>query len=309
LRVVLDARAALAGAHLSARFAEEDGDEQWRSLQEKWTRSHGELADRLYSEGDEFADAAIADYFDRGDESDYDLPADVRNMLADSLLEYRRAGDVIEAGVQRVKRSTLQEPHKRFNDELEAWYKQACVGEGASLAEWPQILKAWRTATGRTTREAADALDISASAIVRYETGKRTAAPPYIDAMIRRMAGASAAPPDTSERRRFRSFARDIDDDEKLDPSIASIAALDPTAHVEAMQRRGVKLEAFIDEHARLLSVAQKRVLALLISRPAAIDAIEQLIVEPPTNPIEPVLDALGDDVEHLRQVAQQVRR
>lgn len=152
----------------------------------------------------------------------------------------------------------------------------------ASLDEWPTILREWRTAVDWTTREAAEALEVSPSAIVRYEQGKRSPSLPYVAAMIDRIEVVRPVMEDTDLRQAARVLAQ-MDGDSTA------------TGILEQLERGRAELQGDIEEALQTMGERQLRAVAALVGSPAAMEALLLWADRFGDDPLRPVFDAFVD--------------
>ena len=214
-----------------------------------------------------------------------DLQPEVLREFEHLRPEYLPRIEAAETACLQIERA-LAEPHADLVREIRAWYASARAGQGASLDEWPNVLKAWRSASNRTTREAAADLEVSPSAIVRYEKGTRAASRQIIAAMIDRIEATAPVASDSRIRELTRQLARlggySEDDTELLERQ-------------DTGSRQQAELEELQDEISDKiahLGLEQLEMVASIIRDPRAIDALLDWASRP--NPLQPVLDALS---------------
>ena len=173
-------------------------------------------------------------------------------------------------------------PHKVMVQELTAWLEAARVGaaSGTVAQEWAAILKAWRKAADLTTREAAEHLNVSPSAVTRYEGGTRAASLPYIASMVQRIDAVGLVEREEKRRKIFRALAEMVgrsdptDVLEEVQANVDLSRARSQQAKAHLAQARS-QLQAQIDR----MSLKDITTVARLV-QPPVLKALRTLIAE-----------------------------
>lgn len=273
-------------AQSQLRLAREQAD----LVREELRGKSMQKARRLWEDDDEQLHLAESDdtvqavqrYLLGGDPGD--LEPEVLSEFEDLRQKYLPRVEAAEAACRQVER-TLEEPHADLVRELRTWYARARVEDEASLDEWATILRAWRAASDRTTREAAADLEVSPSAIVRYEKGTRTASHQNIAAMIDRIEAIAPIAPDTRLRELTRQLARNFYEDKD------ATELLETQDSQPRQQAEHEELQEEIGEKIAHLGLEQLRVVASIVRDSGAIDALLEWAGR--SDPLQPVLDAL----------------
>jgi transcriptional regulator with XRE-family HTH domain len=305
-RAVLAAISEYARAHERFMRAEQQAYEDDVELTEEWVnacdRAFGyeldvddwdefevaELSDEEYEERLEDAQEikdALGKYLWSGEASP-NLP--VRRISDLSILRERFV-DRLQAAERRhaENEKALVEPHAKLVTVLEKWLESAKTPEGRQRIEqdWPRILKAWRDAVSLTTREAAEVLGVSASAVVRYSRGERT--PPFatVGGMVAAIAGHRGAPPSSPQRQAIQEVVRVMGPEWRVEGQHPTATAL-----MEGLEGPKVEFETAIKRQLEQLTTEQLQFVAALTERPDALDALVTFING---DPLAPVRNAL----------------
>lgn len=201
---------------------------------------------------------------------------DLTEMRQEILAEYNERLRELEAVA-----GSWEQPHQTMVQELRGWLAtaKAADADSATVAgEWAAVLKAWRKAADLTTREAAERLGVSPSAITRYEGGTRAASLPYIASMIEQIDAVGNAERNEKLRKVVRTFASMVGHD-------------DPTQVLEETEAEAERsnLRNLIHDRLGELSAEQLAAVARLV-QPAALQALDTLVSALAPDAVEEVL-------------------
>lgn len=287
IQQVLEAAQAFGRAHRAFRDARAEGERRIDEIQQAWVRGHEDLLLDDHEEDDEFdyldddLIEAAKTYLLTGEAADGAIPDDVRGVLDESrraLAEELRGA----AGLTEPAREYLVSPNAEFCAAVRSWFA-AARAEG-DVAGWPQVLGAWRTALSMTTREAASVLEVSPSAVVRYEAGKRSPSVPQIGAMVECIVVWDPTSEDAKLRKAVRAFARMFGEEADVSTDILQNVTIEHET-----------LVGEVEDVIERLTVGQLRVLAALVASPAALDRLACLVKDDPLGPITHALARLSD--------------
>ncbi|MDP8928614.1 MAG: helix-turn-helix domain-containing protein, partial [Actinomycetota bacterium] len=241
----------------------------------------------------------LSEFFVAVDPNWSDLPGDrVKELLAlRERFEPRLKQAVAESEAALTSaHETLRGPQAELARRLRDWLEHVRQDETTNTIEkdWPRILRAWRQAIHATSREAAQLLDVSPSAIVRYERGTRSPSRPYVEAMIHRISSSDGVMPVSDERRAATEYVRTFG----LGRSYA-------TEFLERLDRERIEIECQGDTERVLFAEIQRdlegltpqelRVVAALINRREALQALLTWAADYDKDPLRPVLQAFAD--------------
>lgn len=260
-----------------ARAARADLDERQDALRRQWMGDREDYLNEFDDESYDDVRTSLDEYFDTGTA---DLPRSqlarlkgTREPFLAQLQEPTEALAVLEGAVVP--------PHESFVQCLRRWFVHARTDPEA-LKTWQDILKTWRRAVGRTTRDAANLLDVSSSAIVRYEQGNRTPSAPQVAAMIDCIAAGPVLPEQTELRIAAGRIARVFEggDEEAVDM-------------IENVERSTAEQCRAIEDALPILTSPQRGVVARLVHSPKSLDALDAWATQ---NQLAPVAVALHPD-------------
>lgn len=292
---VLKAAQRLGRAHREFRHARDESERQFEEIQKNWMQSHAGLLEELCDDDEELYDVfepAVREYLSTGQADDDVFPRDVLEQLDASRGQFANMVAAVSEATNPAEQA-LRDPSADFVAALRSWLEWSRTA-GGNLADWPEILKAWRSALGMTTREAAAALDVSPSAVVRYEGATRSPSAPYVAAMIERIEAWDSTSEETLLRTAARRLARMFGSD-----GDGATEILENTA------RPWDTLVFAVEEALPALTQTQLQVVAALVAAPAALDAIDALVRN---NPLQAVLDAVADGHDKAVTVTEAVR-
>lgn len=271
---------ALGRAHREFRHAQSEAERYIDEIQEAWVRDHEHLLEDDDGDLDDELITEAKTYFLVGKDQYGTLSAELR-MAADA----GRASRDKKLSVAREPSNSLAEatrgPAADFSQALRRWLREARAEK--DFDEFPRILREWRQALSMVTREAATALDVSSSAIVRYESGKRTPSAPQVRALVERIVDwdpVKDTPAGVALRRLARMFDEDPDD---------LIERTDRDTR-ENLTRQ-VAIQDAIQLALEDLTAAQLGTVASLVNEPAALDRLGELARN---HPFQLVADALA---------------
>jgi len=282
IKAVLEAAQVLGRAHRAFRHARAEGERRIEELQNAWVRDHEHLL--VDEEDPEYLDEELIEvakaYLLTGD-ADGTLPNDVREVLDETRTAL---AEDLKSAVRLTEptKQALEAPTAELGAAVRRWFSTA--RDQGDLRGWPRVLEAWRKALSMTTREAASALGVSPSAIVRYEAGKRSPSVPQIGAMVDCIFAWNPTVEDTRIRATARALARMSGDDPDLSTDILEFAF-----------REQASLQGEVEDALDGLTVVQLRVLAALVATPATLDRLADLVKNDPLRPIKDALDRVHD--------------
>lgn len=221
---------------------------------EMWDDEFADLDDDDYAE----LEAALRACFRTGvgDVPD-DLIEEVQAALPEVLAELREPAERLAAA-----EAGLDEPKAAVAQHMRNWLDRA-RGDDREVAEWQTVLSSWRRATGRTTRDAADVLGVSSSAVVRWEQGKRRPSIPQIAGIVEALAKGPALPEETEDRIAARRVAKMLGSDDDTGAAI-----------IESFERPIEEMRADLEEAIGTLSPEHLQVLARLVGEPQALSVL-----------------------------------
>lgn len=260
-----------------ARAARADLDELQDALRRQWMADREDYLDEVDDESYNDVEASLGEYFDTGTA---DLPgsqlAELEGTCEPFLAQLQEPTEALA-----VLEGAALPQNESFVQCLRRWFADARTDPEA-LRTWQDILKTWRRAVGRTTRDAANLLDVSSSAIVRYEQGNRVPSAPQLAAMIDCIAGGPVLPEQTELRVAARRVARIFGggDEEAVDI-------------IENEERRTEEQCLAIEDALPMLTPAQRGVVARLVRSPYSLDALHAWATQ---SQLAPVAAALHPD-------------
>lgn len=277
---VIKAAHELGRVHRELRHARAQSEREVEALLSGWVDDHEDL---LVDESGDYLDNDLIDaakaFLLTGDAGDEPLDADLR-----AALEEGRAAiaDDLQAALALVETAAaaVAQPYSALTSSVRAWLGEARA-EG-NVADWAIILDAWRTALSLTTREAAAALEVSPSAVVRYSGRSRTPSVPQVVAMVEAMTSWNPAAEDKTMRAAARSLAASFGED--------------PDKATEILENVGVlrtDLEATVEDGLESLSHTQLTVLAALVTSPKLLNGLATLAREDVFGEIEAAVNAV----------------
>lgn len=248
--------------HRDLRHARNQSEQEVEGLLRSWVDENEDLLGHGAYLDDDLIDAAKA-FLLTGDGDE--------ETLGPNLLTAVRAGRVAIADDLRgaLARSApaaraVIAPHAAFVSAVKQWLGEARA-EG-DISDWATILDTWRSALSLTTREAAVALEVSPSAIVRYSGGSRTPSVPQVVAMVEAMSSWDPATEDTKMRVHARGMAMMFE----RDPDEA-------TNILEDIGSERTRLEGTVEDGLDALSIRQLGVIAALVASPSLLDWLAAL--------------------------------
>lgn len=178
-------------------------------------------------------------------------------------------------------------PHDTFVGELQVWLDEVRTQTSPSLGDWKEILQSWRRAYGLSAREAAQFLEVSAPAVVRYEQGTRTPSIPFLSGMAARMGDNRAFMEEDDVRaalRRVQSMLPEGGVDRMIDNM--DLAALEQDEGL-------VILRSELSDRCESLDEVGLRALLALSQNGTALSALTAWAQVPASDPLSPVRQAL----------------
>jgi transcriptional regulator with XRE-family HTH domain len=289
---------ALGAAHRALRHRRDEADRNLRALCSNLAREVAGAHDELFIDGDdpelfdeELIDMAAEWLLAPGDSDS--LPTEVLHLVNEvrqaSLPEFDR----LLADARLAQQNTIG-PVEDFADALRTWLSEA-KAEATIAAEWPEVLAKWRSALNLTVREAAAALQVSASAITRYESGARSPSLPQLTALVEAMGTWDPVEEESELRRSGRRLADQVG----WDPE--SFAQRIDEADAERHQLQGLLEDIARDQ---FFSAERLRTLVALAQNPEALDHVRSLAgfdltpsLQQPTSPVpeRPADEASGE--------------
>ena len=266
-RELQEAAERLGRAHRKLRHARAQSQSEVDAILDAWVRDHGWLFD--HGDGDSRNDELVAaskEYLRDGAPIDETVDDELRAALSNGRLQL---APQLRAALEPVEHTaaSVVAPYEAFTTEVRRWLDQRRT-DGA-VPEWATVLDLWRSALSLTTREAGEALGVSASAVTRYLRRVRTPSMPQLIGMVEAMTTWDP----TSEDENLRTAAR----------TIVSVFGDDPdkaTEILEDAQRRGLDLEDIVGDALDALSQRQLAVLAALAATPRLLDGLAALADE-----------------------------
>lgn len=251
------------------------------------TRCAAIVADLVRQHQEQFEDVDDSQWIDddliRDAESYLRNPEDGPGQLSDLLsgiIDKARVArhDELEALFKSAQLAAqdLSAPKSDLDAALREWGDEQ--RQGALVDAWSAVLSPWRKAHNMTTRQAAVALGISASAVTRYESGSRSPSSPQLRALVEAMIAWDPATDDHSM-----SNARYV---------FSELFGENPDEIADLLDERDAErlsLLAQIDEalEGSMLPVDQLRILVSLTTTPGALAHLAAL-VRSTTSAIEP---------------------
>src|SRR5262249_12355273 len=150
-------------------------------------------------------------------------------------------------------------------------------------------------ALSMTTREAASALEVSPSAVVRYESAQRSPSAAQVGAMVDCMVAWDPTSDESRTRRHAHALALLF-----RDPDYANVMLVNfelTESHLRKDLEDG--LERTLDNAADGLTNTQVRVLTALVAHPATLDRLVELVKN---DPLQPFKEALGGATSETRR-------
>jgi transcriptional regulator with XRE-family HTH domain len=283
---VADARAVISAAHevgrlhRDLRHARDQSEREIQGQLSGWVDKHEDL---LVDDSGEYLDDDLIDaakaFLLTGDPGEEPLDASLLTALEAGRAAI--ASDLQAAlALEEAAAAAVVGPYDAFVSAVRHWLNEARA-EG-DIGDWARILDTWRTALSLTTREAAAALEVSPSAIVRYSGGSRTPSVPQVVAMVEAMIRWNPAAEDTKIRAAARSITRMFG----TDPDRA-------TEILESAGRSRTDLEASIQDNLEALSTTQLSVVAALVSSPTLLNGLATLACDEVFNEIRMTVNAV----------------
>lgn len=280
LDTVLGAIAEFGRAYDRYRRSHEAARLQYEEAIASWLGECSDLILDLVRAGEDEAEVrdALTSFLITGDEGD--LPE--REELDLDLLHDARPAhlNMVRERLSKMRASEreLRGHQRKMWAYLTRWRMEA--GEEAG-EEFPDVLNEWTVAVGKTSRQAAESLGVSASAIVRYLNDQRTPSRPHLAAMVERMSALDAVViPDSPLRQLAHPSGAE-----------AGVAAL-----LEDMESDESELREQIEVAADRLGGRHLRALAALAQDIDALDALLDWADRYGDEPLRPVLDAFVDN-------------
>jgi transcriptional regulator with XRE-family HTH domain len=262
---------ALGAAHRTVRHERDEADRNLRALASQLARQVAEAHDELFVDADDpdYYDEELielsADYLVAPDDSGT-LPADIRQLLRDMRSAKAADFDQLLSAARLAEQNAIV-PARDFADGLRIWMAGA-KNDPSIAAQWNDVLARWRTALNLTVREAASALQVSPSAITRYESGARTPSLPQLTALVEAMGSWDPIATESALGRSGRRLAEVVG----WDPD--SIADRIDEADSERHHLQGLLEDIARDQH---FSAERLRTLVALAQNPEALDHVRAL--------------------------------
>lgn len=172
-------------AHRSLRLARVQLTDQLDAARRRWMSNNADVFDEVDDDDYPFVEEAMASFFDDGVEDELLPPQHLEQLRAsrahDVQLAYQQCRVTIDTAAKQVTTA-----YKAFTAALAEWLHRIRAKELEADA-WPTIASRWRKALNLTARQAAEALGVSASAIVRYEQGARRPSLAQLAASVEQM--------------------------------------------------------------------------------------------------------------------------
>ena len=276
---------ALGVAHRALRHQRDEADRELRALSLQLAHRVADAHEDLFIDADDpdFLDEELiemaADWLLVPDDSD-SLPLEIRHLLEETRQASLADFDRLLADARLAQQGTIG-PVRDFAVALRAWLTVAKTDPNTA-AEWADMLAKWRSALNLTVREAASALQVSPSAITRYESGARSPSLPQLTALVEAM---STWDP-VDEQSELRRSGRRLADLVGWDPE--SLAERIDEADSERHQLQGL-----LEDIARnqFFSAERLRTLVALAQNPVALDHVRSLAnldLSPDLKPMPP---------------------
>lgn len=262
---------ALGAAHRAVRHERDEADRHLRTLSSQLARQVAEAHDELFVDADDpdYYDEELielsADYLVAPDDSDT-LPADIQQLLRDMRSAKAADFDRLLSAAQLAEQDVVA-PGRDFAEGLRIWLTSA-KQDPCIAAQWRDVLARWRSALNLTVREAASALQVSPSAITRYESGARSPSLPQLTALVEAMSSWDPTATESALGRSGRRLAEVLG----WDPD--SIADRVDEADSERHYLQGLLEDITHDQH---LSTERLRTLVALAQNPQALDHVRAL--------------------------------
>lgn len=267
-------------ARIAADKVLADFDAAVDDLRDRWNRELGDRADLdvwMFGEPDETA----------GQERLLG-PAD-----ADALEQFRHAADQLRADVYARYTPVIEPARAELRRQLQAWIES--TPSEVARDQWSTVLSAWRSAVGATVRQAAAALGVVPSTIVRHERGaKEPGGRVPSDAQLRKLVDALADAP---------VALGPWDNDDRTTRAMTKLFGIDRSEYADIVEAKMVNATTVADairDAIEGLSARQLSVLAAVMRHPTGLADLLAFAEHTATDPADAVrrrvLEGLADE-------------
>lgn len=184
-------------AHARVRHAQQAATLHLERVQSEFRSVFAEVVLPHLRGFEEMSERDIAAWWDEREESVLALLSNEGDPaeLPDELIEHVDAvaqpflEDLHQQGRQLDEAERLLDaPHREAVTKVQLWLDEVRTGTAAAEDGWPELVAAWRNAVDLTKLEAARALQVSQSTIVRYENHTRCPSIPVMTELVGRIA-------------------------------------------------------------------------------------------------------------------------